>query len=311
MNRVEIKTFKITDELQGLRVDKALQLLLEGNSRTFVQNLLEQECVFCDGKKVKKSMKLLGGEQLEVAFPEPETLDVLPENIPIEIVYEDDDLLVVHKPKGMVVHPAPGNYDGTLVNALLYHCGDRLSTINGVVRPGILHRIDKDTSGLLLVAKNDFAHNFLAEQIKAHTLQRCYRALVLGSFKESSGTIDAPIGRCPSDRKKMAINYKNGKKAVTHYTVLKEFGSYSYIECRLETGRTHQIRVHMASIGHPVLNDPLYFSGSCRLKFDFEGQCLHALELGFVHPKTKENMIFKSELPIYFQNLLTKIENMC
>ena len=240
-----------------------------------MQNLFESDAILINGKKVKKSYKVCNGDVISVTLPESELLDVIAENIPIDIVYEDDDLLVVNKQKGMVVHPAPGNYSGTLVNALLYHCGDRLSTINGVVRPGILHRIDKDTSGLLLVAKNDRSHNFLAEQIKQHSLDRCYRAIVLGTFKEAEDVIDAPIGRNPNDRKKMAINYKNGKDARTHYKVLESLGGYSYVECRLETGRTHQIRVHMASIGHPVLNDPLYFNGGCRLNFDFQGQCLH------------------------------------
>ena len=308
---MENKTYKITDELQGLRMDKALQLLLDGNSRAFVQNLFASDSVLLNGRKTKKSVKVCTGDEVSLTLPEPELLDVVAENIPIEIVFEDNDLVVVNKPKGMVVHPAPGNYNGTLVNALLYHCQGRLSTINGVVRPGIVHRIDKDTSGLLLVAKNDNSHNCLASQIKAHTLDRCYRAIVLGTFKDSEGVIDAPIGRNPKDRKKMAINYKNGKEARTHYKVLETLNGYSYIECRLETGRTHQIRVHMASIGHPVLNDPLYFQGACKLNFDFEGQCLHALELGFQHPIDDKRMIFRSELPSYFKKILTKLESMC
>ncbi len=308
---MEIKKFQITESLQGLRIDKTLQFLLEENSRSFVQNLLEQGAVLLNGKTAKKSMKVTVGDEIEISLPDPVIPDILPENIAIDIVYEDDEMLIVNKPKGMVVHPAPGNYTGTLVNALLYHCADRLSSINGVARPGILHRIDKDTSGLLLVAKTDRAHNLLAEQIKEHSLDRCYRAIVLGTFKTSEGTIDAPIGRNPSDRKKMAINYQNGKSAITHYKVLEELGGFSYIECKLETGRTHQIRVHMASVGHPVLNDPLYFNGTCKLKFDFEGQCLHALKVGFTHPISRERMIFESELPEYFKFLLTKLKNMC
>ncbi len=306
---MEIKNFKIENELQGLRMDKALQLLLD-ESRSYVQNLLTDQAVELNGLVAKKSTKVNLGDTVSVTLPDPEFLDVSPENIDIEIVYEDDDLLVVNKQKGMVVHPAPGHYNGTLVNALLYHCEGRLSTINGVVRPGILHRIDKDTSGLLLVAKNDFSHNFLAEQIKEHSLDRCYRAIVWGSFKDAEGIIDAPIGRNPNDRKKMAINYQNGKCAKTHYRVLESYGTYSYIECRLETGRTHQIRVHMASIGHPVLNDPLYFNGTCKMKFDFKGQCLHAQKLGFIHPKTKEHLVFESKLPDYFSKLLTKLRSM-
>ena len=308
---MEIKKFQITESLQGLRVDKALQFLLEEHSRAFVQNLLDGTLVTLNNKPAKKSAKVQVGDILCATLPDPVSLDVVAENIPIDILYEDEELLVVNKPKGMVVHPAPGNYNGTLVNALLYHCADRLSSINGIARPGILHRIDKDTSGLLLVAKNDFSHNFLAEQIKNHSLDRCYRAVVCGSFKEPEGSIDAPIRRNPNDRKKMAINYQNGKNAVTHYKVLETYGGFSYVECKLETGRTHQIRVHMASIGHPVLNDPLYFYGDCKLKFNFEGQCLHALKLGFIHPKTTKHMVFESELPEYFKNLLTKLENMC
>ncbi len=308
MNEIRLE---ITEKLQGLRMDKALQFLLQDHSRSFVQHILDDGLVYINTQRAKKSTKVQCGDIICVTMPEPQHTDIVPENIPIHIVYEDDDLLVVNKEKGMVVHPAPGNYSGTLVNALLFHCADRLSTINGVTRPGILHRIDKDTSGLLLVAKNDYAHNFLAEQIKEHSLDRCYYAVVLGTFKEQQGIINAPIGRNPNDRKKMAINYKNGKEAITHYKVLSEFGRYSLIECKLETGRTHQIRVHMASVGHPVLNDPLYFAGENKLNFDFEGQALHAKMLGFVHPKTKEHLIFKSELPIYFKKLLTKLEKMC
>ena len=229
------------------------------------------------------------------------------ENIPLDIVYEDNDLLVVNKPKGMVVHPAAGNYDGTLVNALLYHCGDSLSGINGVLRPGIVHRIDKDTSGLLIVAKNDESHKFLSGQIKEHSFTREYEAVVWGSVREDEGTVNAPIGRNPNDRKKMCITQKNSKEAVTHYSVIARYKGYTHIRCVLETGRTHQIRVHMASLGHPVAGDLVY--GVKNEKVAFEGQCLHAKKIGFVHPATGEYMEFDSELPEYFKNFLTKLRN--
>lgn len=287
----------------GMRIDKLLSLSDAGISRSMAAKLIAGGSVRVNGKSVGKSCVISEGDTIEAVIPEPETLDVKPENIPLEIVYEDDNLLVVNKPKGMVVHPAAGNYTGTLVNALMYHCGDRLSSINGVIRPGIVHRIDKNTSGLLIVAKTDAAHTGLAAQIKDHSFTREYRAVVCGRFKEPEGTVDAPIGRHPTDRKKMTVTEKNSKHAVTHYTVLEEFEKYSFIKLRLETGRTHQIRVHMAYIGHPVLGDDVYgkpFGG-------IDGQCLHAGKIGFVHPVTYEYMEFESELPQYFCSVLEKI----
>ena len=297
--------FRINEQQSGVRLDKILSETLADQTRSFFMRLFDGESVKVNGKPVKKSYKAVIGDEVSVTLPEPVETDILPENIPLDIVYEDDDLLVVNKPKGMVVHPAPGHYDGTLVNALLYHCGGRLSSINGVIRPGILHRIDKDTSGLLLVAKNDAAHHFLAQQIMEHTLDRHYIAIVIGKT-DPSGTIHAPIGRNPSDRQKMAVNV-NGKDAITHYETLEQWNGFALIRCKLETGRTHQIRVHMAYIGHPVLNDPLYNRQKCRVKCDFEGQCLHAETIGFIHPKTNEKMFFSAEMPEYFSDALTKV----
>ena len=300
---------EIPPELDGLRADRALPQLLDEYSRSFVQQLLEEQHILLSDRPLKKSRTVKAGERFFVEIPDPVLSEILPEDIPLNIVYEDEDLLVVNKEKGMVVHPAPGHFSGTLVNALLYHCGDRLSSINGVIRPGIVHRIDMDTSGLLVVAKNDAAHRSLAEQIKEHTSDRYYEAVVYGLIPET-GTVDAPIGRNPTDRKKMAVNFQNGKAARTHFSRLAAFNGYSHVQCRLETGRTHQIRVHMASIGHPVVNDPLYFSGRDKLKYDFSGQCLHAKTIGFVHPQTGEKMHFDSALPQYFLQLLTKLEKM-
>lgn len=294
----------VSDECKGARLDKWLCEQISELTRNAVQKLIENKDVLIDGKPVNKNYKLKGGESAVINIPEPQLLDVLPQNIPIDIVYEDDDLLVVNKPKGMVVHPAAGNPDGTLVNALLYHCEGRLSSINGVIRPGIVHRIDKLTSGLLIVAKNDAAHNFLAEQIKAHSFTREYQAINCGRFKDKSGTVDAPIGRSKYDRKKMCITEQNSKHAVTHYQVIDEFDQYSMLKFRLETGRTHQIRVHSAYIGHPVLGDEVYgkpFKG-------LEGQCLHAKKIGFIHPSTNEYMEFDSELPDYFIKVLNKLK---
>lgn len=301
MNKLELV---VSDDCKGSRLDKWLSEQFSELTRNAVQKLIESGEVLIDGKPVNKNYKLKGGEKSVVSIPEPQVLDVKPQNIPIEIVYEDDDLLVVNKPKGMVVHPAAGNHDGTLVNALLYHCNGRLSSINGVIRPGIVHRIDKLTSGLLIVAKNDAAHNFLAEQIKEHSFTREYQAINCGRFKENSGTVDAPIGRSKYDRKKMCVTELNSKHAVTHYQVIDEFGQYSMLKFRLETGRTHQIRVHSAYIGHPVLGDEVYgrpFKG-------LEGQCLHAKKIGFIHPTTKEYMEFDSELPDYFIKILNKLK---
>lgn len=288
----------------GLRLDKFLSEN-SGLSRSVCAKLIDDEKVTVNGKTVSKSVRLKIGDNITVQVPEPENLDVLPENIPLEIVYEDDDLLVVNKPKGMVVHPAPGNYNGTLVNALMYHCGDSLSGINGVIRPGIVHRIDKDTSGLLIVAKNDTAHTSLASQIQAHSFKREYEAVVVGNFREDKGTIDRPLGRSPQDRKKQAVNGLNPRNAVTHYEVLERFSGFCHCKFTLETGRTHQIRVHAASMGHPVAGDAVY--GDAKHTYGLEGQCLHARVIGFIHPRTGEYMEFTSDLPEYFVSFLKKI----
>lgn len=290
-------------ENAGERIDKLLSSVLPDISRSALQKLAEDGSISVNGRSVSKNYKLKSGDEITVIVPEPEELKVEPQDIPIEIVYEDDSLLVVNKPKGMVVHPAAGNPDGTLVNALLYHCKGRLSSINGVVRPGIVHRIDKLTSGLLMVAKTDKAHNSLGAQIKSHSFTREYNAICVGRFKDKSGKIDEPIGRSKFDRKKMCVTYQNSKEAVTHYEVLEELGQYSLVGFRLETGRTHQIRVHSAFIGHPVLGDEVYGKPYKGL----EGQCLHAKKLGFVHPETGEYMEFDSELPEYFAKLLHKL----
>ena len=273
-------------------------------SRSRVAALIEDGMILLNGKPATKKDKLKIGDEISVAVPEAVPLEVKAEDIPLDIIYEDDDLLVVNKPKGMVVHPAAGNWDGTLVNALLSHCKDSLSGINGVMRPGILHRIDKNTSGLLMVAKNDFAHTHLAEQIKEHSFTREYEAVVHGNIKADSGTVNAPIGRHPVKRKQMAVTDKNSKEAVTHYSVIERFGDFTHIRCRLETGRTHQIRVHMSYIGHPVAGDDIY--GPKKAAAGLIGQCLHAKKVGFIHPKTKEYIEFESELPDYFQKFLKR-----
>ena len=258
-----------------------------------------------NGRVIKANYKTQSGDYIEFHIPDPEVLDILPENIPLDILYEDDYVLVVNKPKDMVVHPSAGHTSGTLVNAVMAHCGEHLSGINGVLRPGIVHRIDKDTTGALLICKDDVVHRDLAEQLKEHSIKRRYRAVVQGNLKEDEGTVNAPVGRHPTDRKKMAINHKNGKEAITHYKVLERFGQATYIECRLETGRTHQIRVHMASLGHPLLGDTVY--GSSKNPYHLQGQALHAMILGFVHPITGEYLEFEAPLPEYFSKLLEKL----
>ena len=289
----------------GKRIDVFLSEKFEDMSRSRIQKLAADGLIKADGAVVRTSYKLRGGEIIEVELPEAKPTEIKAEKIPLDIVYEDRDMLVVNKPQGMVVHPAAGNYEGTLVNALMAYCGDTLSGINGEIRPGILHRIDKDTSGLLLVAKNDAAHIGLSEQIKAHSLTREYLALVHGNIKEDSGTIDAPIGRDEKNRKKMTITEKNSRNAVTHYFVLERFGKYTYIKCRLETGRTHQIRVHMSKNGHPIVGDKTY--GVKKEEFSLAGQLLHAYKVGFIHPITKEYMEFSREVPDYFETVLLKL----
>ena len=297
---MNLLTFTIDQEAAPLRIDRYLAEQCPEFSRSYLQKLLKEQKVTADDKPVKANYKIQPGVQIQVEVP-----DILPENIPLDILYEDDYLLVVNKPKGMVVHPAAGHTEGTLVNAVMAHCGDNLSGINGVLRPGIVHRIDKDTTGALVICKEDSVHRDLAEQLKEHSIKRRYRAVVQGNLKEDEGTIEGPIGRHPTDRKKMAINHKNGKPAVTHYKVLERFGQYTYIECRLETGRTHQIRVHMTSIGHPLLGDTVY--GSSKNPFHLQGQTLHAMILGFLHPVTGEYMEFEAPLPDYFLKLLEKL----
>ena len=291
----------------GIRLDKFISCSETNLSRSAAVNLINNSGVTVNGKITDKKYKLAVGDVVVVEVPDPVPYEAKAENIPLDIVYEDEYLIVVNKPKGMVVHPAAGNYEGTLVNALLYHCGESLSGINGVLRPGIVHRIDKDTSGLLIVAKNDFAHTHLAQQIKEHSFTREYEAVVYGNLKEDEGTVDAPIGRHPKERKKMCITAKNSKNAVTHFSVIQRYKGYTHIRCRLETGRTHQIRVHMASLGHPVAGDTVY--GVKNERVDFEGQCLHARKIGFIHPKTGEYLEFCSDLPEYFKNFLTKLNN--
>ena len=302
---MNILNYIIENENQEVRADKFLSDTIEDMSRSSVASIIEDGGLLVNDKLQNKKYKLKIGDKVQFTVPDPVEYTVEAEEIPLDIVYEDSDLLVVNKPKGMVVHPAPGNYTGTLVNALLYHCKDSLSGINGVLRPGIVHRIDKNTSGLLIVAKNDFAHNRLAEQIKEHSFKREYQAIVYGNVKEN-GTVDALIGRSKKDRKKMCITYENSKNAVTHYEVIQSYGNFTHIKCILETGRTHQIRVHMASIGHPVAGDDVY--GPKKVITKLRGQCLHAKVIGFIHPRTEEYMEFISELPEYFQKFLQEIQ---
>lgn len=289
----------------GQRMDRWLSGCCGELSRSALQALMEQGAVLRNGQPVNKKDKVMAGDTVLVTLPDPQPIEAQPQDIPLDIVFEDDHLLVVNKPKGMVVHPAPGKPDGTLVNALLYHCAGGLSGIGGAIRPGIVHRIDKDTSGLLVVAKDDATHQGLSEQMAVHDIHRVYHAVVYGNLKEDSGTVDAPIGRDPRDRKKMAVTATNSKPARTHWQVLERFGNFTYIACRLETGRTHQIRVHMSHIGHPLAGDPVYGPRNV-LRF-LNGQCLHAKELGFRHPITGDMLRFDSELPPYFQEYLTRL----
>lgn len=300
-----MNSLEFVAELSGDRLDKFLSDNDEtGLTRTAAARLIENGSCTVNGTHVPKNYKLRAGDRVILNIPKPERVDILPENIPLEIVYEDNDLLVVNKPKGMVVHPAPGHSSGTLVNALMYHCGESLSGINGEIRPGIVHRIDKDTSGLLIVAKNDFAHRGLAEQIKVHSFTREYEAVVTGCIKED-GTVNAPIGRHKTDRKKMCVTAENSREAVTHYRILENLSGYTHLRLRLETGRTHQIRVHMAYIGHPVAGDEVYGNGKPK---SLGGQCLHARKIGFIHPVSGEYMEFESELPEYFVKFLKSIK---
>ena len=303
----DVFIFEVDENWNGERIDTVVADVMDDLTRSSVQKIILQGLVSVDEKPVSKNYKVKTGNTIKVIIPAPSLLCARAQDIPVSVVFEDEDLLVVNKPKGMVVHPAPGNPDGTLVNALMYHCRGSLSGINGVVRPGIVHRIDKDTSGLLIVAKNDFSHIRLAEQIKEHSFKREYRAIVHGNVKSDTGTVDAPIGRSPKDRKKMTVTDKNSRHAVTHYEVLGRYPGYTYLKLRLETGRTHQIRVHMASIGHPVAGDLVY--GPKNTPKELNGQCLHAGLIGFVHPRSGEYMEYETPLPEYFERFLQKLEN--
>ncbi|MBR2175726.1 MAG: RluA family pseudouridine synthase [Clostridia bacterium] len=300
------KIFAAGEQAAGKRIDAYLSSAAADITRSAVQRLIDGGNVLVNGKIPSKNYKLRIGDRIVLTIPDPILPEAVPENIPLNIVYEDDDLLVVNKPKNMVVHPAAGNFSGTLVNALLYHCGSSLSGINGVLRPGIVHRIDKDTSGLLIVAKNDFSHHLLAEQIKEHSFTRKYQAVVYGNLKNDEGTVDLPIGRHPTDRKKMTVTDKNSRNAITHYKVLGRYSGFTHLELTLETGRTHQIRVHMAHIGHPVAGDPVY--GPKKVIASLGGQCLHAYYISFVHPRTGEVLTLSSELPAYFTDFLNSLK---
>ena len=299
---------KRTAEQSGERVDVFLARTLPELTRSAIQRLLEQGCVTCGGRPVKKNAKTEDGQEFDILLPEVRETELVPQDIPLNVVYEDGDVLVIDKPKGLVVHPAAGHEDGTLVNALLHHCSGSLSGINGEKRPGIVHRIDMDTSGLLIVAKNDFAHQALATQLQDHSLRRVYECIVRGGFREDSGTVDAPIGRHPTDRKRMAVTEKNSRPAVTHWEVIDRYGAYTHLRCRLETGRTHQIRVHMAYINHPIAGDPVY--GVKKPELGLTSQCLHARELTFTHPRTGEEMTFTTPLPEEFRKALARLRNL-
>lgn len=301
-------SLQVDETYMDERLDKFLSAMLPDQSRSYLQKIIKDGNVLVNGESKKSSYRLEDGDEVTADLPELKSPDIEPENIPLDILYEDDSILMVNKPKGMVVHPSAGHYTGTLVNAVLWHCQGQLSGINGVSRPGIVHRIDKDTTGVLVVCKNDAAHNAVAAQLKEHSITRKYRAIVHGVIKEDEGTVDAPIGRHPTERKKMASGVKNGKRAVTHYRVLERFQGYTYVECQLETGRTHQIRVHMASIHHPLLGDTVY--GPAKDSHHLEGQTLHAMVLGLIHPVTGEYLEVEAPLPEYFENLLKKFRAM-
>ena len=305
-NNVERVSYIVLEENSDERLDKFLSEKMPDMSRSYIQKQIKDGNIMVNGKSVKSGYKLAVDDEVMVVIEPLKELTIEPENIPLDIIYEDSDIIVINKPKQMVVHPAPGHYSGTIVNALLYHCKDSLSGINGVLRPGIVHRIDKDTTGVIVACKNDNAHRFIAKQLKVHSITRTYQAIVCNHVREESGTIESTIGRHPIDRKKMAMNVKNGKNAITHYRVLDNLNNrYTYIECKLETGRTHQIRVHMASIGNPILGDTVYGPSKC--PFKLTGQTLHAKTLGFIHPTTKESVEFDAPLPDYFQDLLKKL----
>ena len=298
----------LTADRAGERVDQFLARTLPELTRSAAQRLLEEGAVTRGGGRVKKNDKTAPGDVFTVVLPDPAPIDVHPQKIPLDVIYEDGDVIVVNKPVGLVVHPAPGHPDGTLVNALLYHCGASLSGINGALRPGIVHRIDRDTSGLIIAAKNDFAHLALAEQLQDHSLYREYEAVCVGNLKQDAGTVRAPIARHPTDRKRMAVDVLHGREAVTHWTVLERLGGYTHIQCRLETGRTHQIRVHMAKLGHPLLGDTVY--GAKKPYPGLAGQCLHARRLSFTHPRTGRRMTLECPLPPYFAQVLTKLRQL-
>ena len=297
--------FDIIPEMEDERIDKCICTYMESLSRSYIQKIIKDGNVYVNDVPVKANYKVRVDDKIRFIIPDSVEPDIPAQDIPLDIIYEDTDILIVNKPKNMVVHPAPGHYEGTIVNAVMFHCKDALSGINGVMRPGIVHRIDKDTTGSLIICKNDEAHNNIAAQLKEHSINRRYRAIVWGRIKEDEGVIDAPIGRHPNDRKKMAINERNGKHAVTHYKVLERFDKFTYIECRLETGRTHQIRVHMTSLGHPLLGDDVY--SNAKSPYKVNGQTLHAMLLGFVHPSSKEYMEFEAPLPDYFEDILRKL----
>ncbi|MDY2613559.1 MAG: RluA family pseudouridine synthase [Lachnospiraceae bacterium] len=303
-----MKEYFTVENQEGERIDRYLSEEMEDRSRSYIQKLIKDQYVIVNQKPVKANYRLSLGDMVEITLPEAKEPDIIPENIPLDILYEDQDIIIVNKPKQMVVHPAPGHYSGTLVNALMYHCGQELSGINGTMRPGIVHRIDMDTTGSLIICKNDMAHQSLSEQLKVHSIKRVYVAIVHGNIKEDNGTVNAPIGRHPTERKKMSIHTKNGRNAITHYKVLERFGEYTYIQCELETGRTHQIRVHMASIGHPLVGDQVYGPRKCPFP-KLQGQTLHAKTLGIIHPRTGEYLEINAPLPDYFIELLDRLRN--